>query len=106
MQSCNVELHQDIKHKEISNKEEVPQTYTTTSYVTLGLCKLNASRTTIMKYKNHVENPKHSCTKDRHQNMYSHPKMSQRKGSIISSKFNTRKKQTIPDLDQKTRKIF
>ena len=32
----------------------------TTGYITLRLCKLNASRTTIIKYKNHAQNPKHS----------------------------------------------
>ena len=61
MQSHNAEHHQDIKHKEIPNKRNVLETYTTTCYITLGLCKLNASRTTIIEYKNHAENPKHSC---------------------------------------------
>ena len=55
MQICNAENHQDKKHKEISNKGNMPQTYTTTGYITLGLCKLNASRTTIIKYENHAE---------------------------------------------------
>ena len=50
-----------MKYKEIPNKRNVPQIYTTTSYITLRLCKLNASRTAIMEYKNHAENPIHSC---------------------------------------------
>ena len=50
MQSCNTKDHQDMKRKEISNKRNVPQTYTTTGYITIGLCKLNASRTTIIRY--------------------------------------------------------
>ena len=58
MQGHNAEHHQDTKHKEIHNKENVPQTYTTTGYIILGLCKLNVSRTTIIEYGNHVENPK------------------------------------------------
>ena len=31
--------------------------YTTTGYITLALCKLNASKTTTIEYKNHAENP-------------------------------------------------
>ena len=61
MQSCNAEHHQGTKHKEISNKRNMPKPYTTTGYITLGLCKLNASRTTSIKYKNHVKNSNHSC---------------------------------------------
>ena len=51
MKKCNAEDHQNMKHKEIPNKRNVPQTYTTTGYIPLGLCKLNAKRTTIIKYK-------------------------------------------------------
>ena len=49
-----------------------------------------------------------NTTKDRLQNMYCHPLMSQRKRSIISSKCNTRKKkkQTVLDSDGKTRMMF
>ena len=104
--------------------------YTKTGYITLRLYKLNASRTTGIKHKNHAENSKHGCKtypwkkcqrkddavhknytlvtntiKDRLQNMYSCPQMSQRKSSIISSNSNTRKKPTL-DSDQKTGKMF
>ena len=44
-----------MKHKEIPNERNVPQMYSTTGYTTLRLCKLNASRTTTIKYKNHAK---------------------------------------------------
>ena len=41
--------------------KNMPQTYSTTGHIIYRLCKLNGSRTTIIKYKNHAKNPKHSC---------------------------------------------
>ena len=87
-----------MQHKEIPNKRNMPQTNSSTGHITLRLCKLNANRTAIIKYKNNAKSPKQSCktnpqkkchgkhqrmpqnptlatntTEDRLQNMHSHP---------------------------------
>ena len=57
MQSYNTEHHQDMQHKEIPNKRNMPQTNSATGHITPRLCKLNASRTAIIRYKNNAKNP-------------------------------------------------
>ena len=42
-------------------KETCHKLISTAGHITHRLCKLNASRTTISKYKTHAQNPKHSC---------------------------------------------
>ena len=102
------------------------------SHVALRLCKFNASRTAIIKYKNHAKNPKHSCktnawkkcqrkhhgtplnltlvtntAKDRLQNMYLIHKCCSRKApTYLQNLIHMRKQQIIQALDQKTRKLF
>ena len=39
----------------------MPQTNFVAGHITPRLCKLNASRTAIIKYKNNAKSPKHSC---------------------------------------------
>ena len=46
-----------MQHKEIPNKRNLQQTNSATGHTTLRLCKLNASNTTIIKYKNHAKSP-------------------------------------------------
>ena len=132
MQSCNAEHHQDMKHKEMSNKGICHKTYTTTGYITLGLCKVNANRTTIIKYKNYAKNTKHSsntnpwknskestteCLKNLHwlpiqkridykicTLIYKYHKG--KAPSYLQNLIQEKKKQTIPDLYQKTTKMF
>ena len=87
-----------MQHKEIPNRRNMPQSNSSTGHITLRLCKLNASRTAIIKYQNNAKSAKCSCmtnlqnkclgkhhrmpqnptlitdkTKNRLQNMHSHP---------------------------------
>ena len=55
MQIHNTEHHQNMQHKEVPNKRNMPQTHSATGNITLRLGKLNVSRTAIIKYKIHTK---------------------------------------------------
>ena len=55
VQRCKTEHHQDMQHKEIPTRRNMVQTNSSTGHITLRLCKLNASRTAIIKYQNYAK---------------------------------------------------
>ena len=130
MQNCNTKHHHNLEHKEIPNKRNMPQTNSTTSHFTPWLCKLNAGRIAIIKYKNNAKSPKHSCktnpqktchgkhhrvpqnptlatntTEDRLKNMHSHPQVPQQISSNLSPKPNIRENNNFSQPQIRKQKI-
>ena len=83
----------------------MPQTYSATGHITLRLCKLNASRTAIIKYKNQAKNPKHSCKTDL-QKKYQrkHHRVSQNL-TLVTDTTKDRPKYVVSSISASTKKL-